>query len=254
MVIKGDCVSSPLLSVISHVMFPLRSHEKTDDGEEPFRMQRKNLRPLATMNMTEKEQTHCDDEGDCLGVDLNRNFPSGWGKGHNSFVLESSQPWSSVYKGSHPLSEPETIAIHKHLEGIAKNVLLAISVHSYGQDIYYPKGYLRKGHPKQIKGKRRLHIQKFAEAFNKALNYRIGTVGDLLEDIDLSGGAIDDYYFGYWGITLAYTLELDPNISNHKIGFKLPPTQIKSNGEKMWKALQLMAKKMTSLQKKKKSL
>ena len=33
MVIKGDCVSSPLLSVISHVMFPLRSHEKTDDGE-----------------------------------------------------------------------------------------------------------------------------------------------------------------------------------------------------------------------------
>ena len=97
-------------------------------------MQRKNLRPLTTMNMTEKEQTHCDDEGkcdvvftmlhvtchmshitnhakhkttcegDCLGVDLNRNFPSGWGKGHNSFVLESSQPWSSVYKGSHRTS------------------------------------------------------------------------------------------------------------------------------------------------------
>ena len=28
-------------------------------------MQRKNLRPLTTMNMTEKEQTHCDDEGKC---------------------------------------------------------------------------------------------------------------------------------------------------------------------------------------------
>ena len=28
-----------------------------------FRMQRKNLRPLATMNLTEEQRTHCDDEG-----------------------------------------------------------------------------------------------------------------------------------------------------------------------------------------------
>ena len=28
-----------------------------------FRMQRKNLRPLDTMNLTEKQKTHCDDEG-----------------------------------------------------------------------------------------------------------------------------------------------------------------------------------------------
>ena len=91
-----------------------------------------------------------------------------------------------------------------------------------------------------------MYIQKFAEAFNKALNFRIGTVGDILEgndteyhsplndrlaDIDLSGGAIDDYYLGYWGIDLAYTLELDPHIDKHGIGFKLPPTLIKSNGK-----------------------
>ena len=88
---------------------------------------------------------------------MNRNFPSGWGEGHESFVRESNEPWQSIYKGSfypvilsiiistrtfpgpHPLSEPETKALHKHMEKIRPDVLSAISVHSYGKDIYYPK-------------------------------------------------------------------------------------------------------------------
>ena len=37
--------------------------------------------------------------GGCLGVDLNRNFPSGWGEGHKTFVVDSSLPWTGVYKG-----------------------------------------------------------------------------------------------------------------------------------------------------------
>ena len=87
---------------------------------------------------------------------MNRNFPSGWGEGHESFVRESNEPWQSIYKGRfltvamsksstrtlpgpHPLSEPETKALHKHMEKIRPDVLSAISVHSYGKDIYYPK-------------------------------------------------------------------------------------------------------------------
>ena len=110
-------------------------------------------------------------------------------------------------------------------------------------------------HPDQIKGKSARLLRGFAKAFNKALNYRIGNVAELLEgnifyifrytllstfltpgglftinssntitvirvtsmmcrnwvvcgilmnfypsltDIDRSGGAIDDYYWGYW--------------------------------------------------------
>ena len=37
--------------------------------------------------------------GGCLGVDLNRNFPSGWGEGHKTFVVDSALPWTGVYKG-----------------------------------------------------------------------------------------------------------------------------------------------------------
>ena len=131
-------------------------------------MQRKNLRPLATMNMTEKEQTHCDDEGKCGVVFTMLHVTC-----HILHIMENTKQlvkvtvWVWIWTGTSPaggardttalcwraasrgaqstrdltvrltvlggrlkyfltaaLSEPETIAIHKHLEGIAKNVLL----------------------------------------------------------------------------------------------------------------------------------
>ena len=95
-------------------------------------------------------------------MDLNRNFPGGWGEGYKDFVKESIEPWTSVYKGvnrkknsqchlKHPyglaLSEPETKALDKHMGRIKDKTLLAISMHSYGKDIYYPKvkhGFIKK--------------------------------------------------------------------------------------------------------------
>ena len=41
------------------------------------------------------------------------------------------------------LSEPESQALHKHLKRIRPKILSAISVHSYGRDIYYAKVRLR---------------------------------------------------------------------------------------------------------------
>ena len=64
-------------------------------------MHRKNRRPLKAMNLTDEMEAHCDDEGNCEGVDLNRNFPSGWGQGFTEFKRESPQPWQSIYKGPH---------------------------------------------------------------------------------------------------------------------------------------------------------
>ena len=36
-------------------------------------MHRKNRRPYTLMHLSEELQTHCEDEGDCEGVDLNRH-------------------------------------------------------------------------------------------------------------------------------------------------------------------------------------
>lgn len=65
---------------------------------EKFRMHRKNMRPLSAMDLNKSMLEKCHDEGNCEGVDLNRNFPSGWGLGHETFVKESNDPSMSVYK------------------------------------------------------------------------------------------------------------------------------------------------------------
>ena len=49
--------------------------------------------------LSEENIIHCRDEGDCVGTDINRNFPSGWGLGHQEFVTDSKKPWESVFKG-----------------------------------------------------------------------------------------------------------------------------------------------------------
>ena len=107
-----------------------------------------------------------------------------------------------TFPGPHPLSEPETKALHKHMEKIRPDVLSAISVHSYGKDIYYPKvtenikkyrsffifisilrnidhslssssqGWLSPDDPEQFSEDRIELYKKFAGAFNKALNFK----------------------------------------------------------------------------------
>ena len=64
-------------------------------------MHRKNRRNWKTLiaDLSDKIIEHCEDEGDCEGVDLNRNFPAGWGLGHPDFEKKSSRPWTSQFKG-----------------------------------------------------------------------------------------------------------------------------------------------------------
>merc|ERR1719334_822831 len=217
-------------------------------GQDKNRMHRKNRRPFKQMrNLTSKQLERCDDEGNCDGVDLNRNFPGGWGQGHSSFIKESTEPSTSVYKGYKPLSEKETKALNKHFNKIKHKTLLAISVHSYGKDIYYPKGYLPTDHPDQIKGREKKYLKDFAEYFNQELGFRIGSVAELLSPHELCGGATDDYYWTTQGINLTYTIELHPHIEYHQIGFQLPPEQIRSVGRKMWGAIKKMAQQLDKL-------
>ena len=132
------------------------------------------------INLSEEQRTVCEEfrvreSGDCLGVDLNRNFPSGWGRGQIKISLElelrlliiftrgtgvperikqsldSSVPRTQTYfhnaepqpSSDQPLitalSEPESLALHRHIQTVRDSMLTAISIHSYGKDIFYPK-------------------------------------------------------------------------------------------------------------------
>ena len=93
-----------------------------------------------------------------------------------------------MYAGAAPLSEPETAALHRHLDSLQPgSVLAAVSVHSYGRDIYYPKvghdrtvvrlgsavqGWLAANHPDQLAGRQLAWLRDFAKHFNRALGFR----------------------------------------------------------------------------------
>ena len=109
----------------------------------------------------------------CIGVDLNRNFPKGYGIG------ASKNPCSEVFKGSNPLSEKESLAISNYITNTS-NIMAAVSVHSYGNVLIYPWGYLRKRqHP------RRRQLRRLAKQIRKAImkktkeKYAIGTARDV---------------------------------------------------------------------------
>lgn len=71
----------------------------------------------------------------CIGVDLNRNWKSGFG-GNGS----NSNPCSETYHGPSPQSEPEVAAIVDFITGHG-NFKALISMHSYSQMLMYPYGH-----------------------------------------------------------------------------------------------------------------
>ncbi|XP_012669178.1 carboxypeptidase A5 isoform X3 [Otolemur garnettii] len=70
----------------------------------------------------------------CIGVDLNRNWKSGFG-GNGS----NNNPCSETYHGPSPQSEPEVSAIVNFITAHG-NFKALISIHSYSQMLMYPYG------------------------------------------------------------------------------------------------------------------
>jgi len=72
-------------------------------------------------------------KANALGVDLNRNFPSGW-----DASLEHSQPSSERYRGESPLSAAESKALADYTR--SRHFDATISMHSFGSVLYYQYG------------------------------------------------------------------------------------------------------------------
>ncbi|KAB0375547.1 carboxypeptidase A5 isoform X1 [Muntiacus reevesi] len=71
----------------------------------------------------------------CIGVDLNRNWKSGFG-GNGS----NNNPCSETYHGPSPQSEPEVAAVVDFIMSHG-SVKALISIHSYSQMLMYPYGH-----------------------------------------------------------------------------------------------------------------
>lgn len=76
-----------------------------------------------------------------FGVDLNRNYPFGWGKCGQT----SLQPGSDNYRGPTPASEPEVQTLLAL--GERKRPLIYLSYHSAGEEVLFPYRCARLAEP-----------------------------------------------------------------------------------------------------------
>ncbi|MCT4643214.1 MAG: M14 family metallopeptidase [Bacteriovoracaceae bacterium] len=127
------------------------------------------------------------------GVDLNRNYPAGWGTCNGS----SGNTGSQTYRGPAPASEPETQAMMNFISNYRP--VFDISYHAYSELVIYPYGC----------GDKRTQTKEVVETIGKKLgdilDYKAGTAWELLYNAD--GGDIDWMYEAYQ--VIPYVIELN---------------------------------------------
>lgn len=134
-----------------------------------------------------------------VGVDINRNFSVGWGKGASSKVT------SEVYKGVKPDTEEEVLAIQALVE--RESIQVCLGFHSYGDVILYPWGYRKKKHP-------RLDVY---EKHAKAMAELNGYTHEPASSMYIAGGANDDTFaekYGCWSWTVELGEKFVPDESD----------------------------------------
>ncbi|KAJ1062954.1 hypothetical protein K5549_004983 [Capra hircus] len=160
----------------------------------------------------------------CIGVDLNRNWKSGFG-GNGS----NNNPCSETYHGPSPQSEPEVAAVVDFIMSHG-NVKALISIHSYSQMLMYPYGHSLEPVSNQ---EELYHLAKDAvQALYEVhgIEYIYGSISTTL--YVASGITVDWAYDS--GIKYSFSFELR---DTGRYGFLLPATQIIPTAQETWMAI-----------------
>ncbi|XP_062956608.1 carboxypeptidase A5 [Cynocephalus volans] len=160
----------------------------------------------------------------CIGVDLNRNWKSGFG-GNGS----NNNPCSETYRGPSPQSEPEVAAIVDFISAHG-NFKALISIHSYSQMLMYPYGCSLEPVLNQIE------LYSLAKDAVKAL-YEVHGIkyifGSISTTLYVASGITVDWAYDN-GIKYAFSFELR---DTGRYGFLLPATQIIPTAQETWMAI-----------------
>ncbi len=155
--------------------------------------------------------------GGSYGVDLNRNYPEGWGGSGSSGI-----PSSDTYRGSSAFSEPETQALRDFF--LAHPFEAMISYHSFSQLILYPWGNTYAKAPDHYK------LDVMAKDMRDLVKsvHGVDYTADKSSGLYLASGTTDDWTYAETGIP-SFTFELRP-VSTFP-GFQLPAAQIDDTSE-----------------------
>lgn len=159
------------------------------------------------------------------GVDLNRNYATGWGGAGSSGNTNSE-----TYRGPSPMSEPENQGLRNLVQSLP-NVAGFIDYHSYSQLIMWPWGYQSALCPDDALH-RFIGDRMQAAIFNHSgMVYEDGPINTTI--YPASGTTVDWFYSPMGAISM--TVELR---DTGQYGFLLPENQILPTQEENWQAFQ----------------
>ncbi|XP_072519084.1 carboxypeptidase A1-like [Salminus brasiliensis] len=161
---------------------------------------------------------------DCVGVDPNRNWGTGFGGGGSS-----SNPCSETYRGPYVNSESEVKSIVDFVKSHG-NLKAFLSIHSYSQMLLYPYGDTSTPCKDHVELD---DLAKKAIIDLKSLHGTSYTYGSTYDTIYQASGITTDWTYDQ-GIKYSYTFELRDTGS---YGFLLPADQIIPTAQETWLAL-----------------
>lgn len=166
---------APVLEGVDLWVVPVLNPDGLEWSQSQFRWWRGNRRPHGNGR---------------FGVDLNRNWPVGWGIG------SSSIPGSQTYRGSEPLSEPENQAFEALVARVKP--VVTMTFHAYGRMVLRPYGYQNP-----LPAREDL-FSAHGLAMQADTGYRTGPISRLIGRV---GGSTDDHFVETHG-AFAMSLEL----------------------------------------------
>jgi len=169
--------------------------------------------------------------GDCIGVDINRNYDFHWGE-----VGVKEDPCANTYPGPFAFSEPEANASATLLYTNRHRIRAYLTLHSYSQLFLTPYGYT-EDLPDDYDDLLELG-QRAARALEDVhgTEYEVGAPSHILYS---NSGSSRDYAKGIPQIKYPFTIELR---DKGDVGFLLPPNEILPTGEETWEAIKVIAR------------
>ncbi|XP_052743547.1 carboxypeptidase B-like [Bicyclus anynana] len=168
-------------------------------------------------------------DGERVGVDLNRNFSYGWG--NNGDEGSSDLPNHVFYKGPAPFSEPESCAVRDTILSSQTMFKVYLSFHSYYELILFPWGHKAEPCPDYLRLLEGGTVMARAIYDNSGMIYKVGCTKDLTY---FACGTSSDWSYGIAKIPYSYMIEL----RSKKHRFKVPNDQILETCHEIWHAVE----------------
>jgi len=176
--------------------------------------------------------------GTCLGTDLNRNYPTGWGTGGSSNV-----PCDETYMGDSSGSELETQAVNAYAARIRGNLVCWINFHMYGNYWLTPYG-TQSGVTCDAPADYNSHQLPVANAAAEAIEATFGTTwsrGSVCTTIYEASGGLLDHMKSAHGIRWPHTPEMRGN------SFITSEDQILPSYQEVWNGCVAKIQEMESI-------